>query len=97
MKTLHNQIKEQEAINFLDNAIRRDKARLSTILQSGFNINPLYNPELRELNNRINFYIQKYMEIVKAVVVETVLPDGYENLDNGGNYFKDSMEIVSKF
>ena len=96
-KTLHNQIKEVEAINFIDGAINRDKKRLSTILQSGFNINPLYNPELRELNSRINFYVKRYTEIVKAVCCETVLPDGYENLDNGGNYFKDSMEIVAKF
>ena len=66
-------------------------------MQSGFNINPLRNSELIELNNRINFYIQRYTELIKAVVIETVLPDGYENLDNGGNYFKDSMEIVSKF
>ena len=97
MKTLHNQIKEQEAINFLDSAINRDKSRLATILQSGLNTNPIYNPELRTLNNRISFYIQKYTELVKAVCCETVLKDGYENLNADQPYFKDSMEIVAKF
>ena len=96
-KTLHNQIKEVEAINFIDEAIRRDKKRLATILQSGLNINPLRNSELRELNSRITFYVKRYTELVKAVVVETVLENGYENLDNGGEYFKDGFEIVKKF
>ena len=96
-KTLRNEIREQEAINFIDGAINRDKKRLATILQSGLNINPLYNPELRELNNRITFYIKRYTEIVRAVCCETVLENGYENIHSDQPYFKDSFEIARKF
>ena len=97
MKNLRNQIKEVEATSFLNEAIRRDKKRLATILQSGLNNNPLRNSELRELQNRITFYAKRYTELVKAVCCETVLENGYENIHSDQPYFKDSFEIARKF